>query len=223
MLVFIKGGPEEFADKAFESEILLNTGQFPTDQYRWTSETIRSVRFPDKVAQVWQHVSLEATPAQVGTSPVQTAAENPNSTAAGGTTREVDTEVAVATSSPASATSESPGQALDTSQNALVTAQMYREAEASVRLDGETQTFEPDYTGPAVEVGDEGDLPDGEQLFLRRKRLKITVQEAADATGLATSKISAIEKGTGKRIRPGEVQTLHDYLTGREAGGPPRV
>lgn len=195
MLIFIEGGPEPYANQAFESDVLLNSDHFKTvmDQYRWTPRTIKGTLDPSKVAQVWQHVSVpqEQTPA---VSPVPTAAEDPHATASDDTTQEavhpLDPDAAE------SATSGSP--------------------------DGETATSAPpetSYTGPAVlvEPSDAGDLPDGEQLFLRRKRLKLTVQEVADAVGLARSRVDAIEKGTAKRGNvAADVHAVDQYLTGRE-------
>lgn len=125
-----------------------------------------------------------------------------------------------------------PGPVQTAAENPHATASSEAVHEAAVAVSspspevasGTSESAAPDadYTGAPVEVGDDGDLPDGEELFLRRRRLKLTVKEVSDGTGLATSKISAIEKGTGKRVKPGEVRTLHDFLASREGGGGPR-
>lgn len=185
MLIYVEGGPEIFAGKVFESELLLDHPEFKTDQYRYTSRTIPSSRFPGKVAQVWRHVSFsDPDPVLTGISPVPSAVDDSHAMASQAMTTEIAVEATPVTSSPA-----------------------------------ETGLNGADYTGAPVEVGDDGELPNGDQLYIRRKKLKISVQVASEATGLATSKIAAIEKGTGKRIKPGEVRALHDFLTAREGGG----
>ncbi len=229
MLIFIEGGPEPFANKAFESEVLLEHPQFNTDEYRWTSRVIQSKLYPEKSAQVWRHISVPDDQPAPGNSPIPTATENPNSTASDATTREV-VETTPVVSSPVpmprrveSATSGSPAPETASSLNGLAAAQLVREAQASVALDGETHVVSEDYSGApvAIDAEDEGDLPDGEQLFLRRKRLKMTVQEVADAVGLKRSRVDAIEKGTAVRGNvAGDLRTVHEFLTARES--PPR-
>jgi hypothetical protein len=223
MLIFIQGGPEIFANKAFEEDI-VNHPEFVAhkDDYRWTPRTITSTVDPTKVAQVWEHVSVASDSApSAGVSPVPTAAEQPNATASDSTTQEAQMETATAVSSPPTvAASSTSGSSDEDSRETVVTHGDFGDG---VPREIYADTGEPvpqDYTGPAVEVGDDGDLLDGEQLFLLRRRRKLTVKEVADATGLATSKISAIEKGTGKRIRPGEVRTLQDYLQGGDTETP---
>lgn len=191
MLIFIEGGPEMFANKAFESDVLLNHPEFTAimHDYRWTERTIRSTVNPDLVAQVWRHHTVAAEQPAVGTSPVPSAADDSHSTASDATTREVDTEEPV------------------------VHSRQIVESVRAKQADAEADTETP-------EVVDGEVLPDGEQLFLRRKRLKLTVQEVADAVDLNRSRVDAIEKGTAKRGNvTADVRAVHDYLTLREGGG----
>jgi hypothetical protein len=204
MLVYIEGGPEIFANKVFHAaegspeEDILHHPEYIARQneYRWTPRTITSSKDASLVAQVWQHISVPEGGGP-GTSPVPTAAENPNATASDSTTREVDTEATTVVSSPpvAAAVAVSPTSASS----------------------DEDSPETGDHVGETPTVEDATGLLDGEQLFLLRKRQKLTVKEVSDATGLATSKISAIEKGTGKRIKPAEVRALQDYLSPQSA------
>jgi hypothetical protein len=100
-------------------------------------------------------------------------------------------------------------------QSALATGQLVREAQASVALDGETHAVGEDYTGEPVQTdGDTGDLPSGEQLFLTRRKLKLTVQHVADQTGLKRSRVDAIEKGEAKRGDvAGDLRKVHEFLS----------
>jgi hypothetical protein len=154
------------------------------NEYRWTSRTIRSAKNPNLVAQVWRHVSLP----EEGTAPAE--AVSPVPTAA-------EDPHAMASDATTQEMATEPEVATSTVGKGHVEGWV-----AARSQDGETPTVE-DATG----------LLDGEQLFLLRRRAKLTVKEVSEATGLATSKISAIEKGTGKRIKSAEVRALQDYLS----------
>ena len=209
MLVFIEGGPEPFVNKAYESDVLLEHPGFiaTLQDYRATNRTITSAVDPTKVAQVWAHVSaLEPQP-----SPIPTAAEDPNSTASAETTRETVTTMAPVEEVPEAAQLASSPPAV-------------AESATSASSDVETDMSPSAEAVPATVAEDAGDLPDGEQLFLRRRKLKLTVQEVADAIGLARSRVDAIEKGTAKRGDvAADVRVVHEFLTGREGGGSPRA
>ncbi len=215
MLVYIQGGPEMFANKAFDTATLLDHPMFELSQYRWTSRTIDSKKFPGKSAQIWRHITVEDEEETPGTSPIPTAAEDKNSLASDATTREAGDDTPLPMKSetaPERASRVSTERVL--AQSTFATGQLVREAEASVALDGETHAVDEDYTGEPVQTdGDTGDLPSGEQLFLARRKLKLTVQHVADQTGLKRSRVDAIEKGEAKR---GDVATdvrkVHEFL-----------
>jgi hypothetical protein len=197
VLVYIDGGPPDFAGKAFDSDVLLNHPAFVAIQgdYSWTAETKASQRDPSLVAQVWRHRNASA--------PIPTAAEDTNSLANVDT---VTSEPSPPFAGAASSTSASPAEALASSPAAQ--AEMVSAPPAG------------DYTGAPIEVGDDSDLPDGDTLFLRRRKLKLSVQQVADGTGLARSKVDSIEKGTGKRVKPGEVRAVADFLASLEQPQP---
>jgi hypothetical protein len=211
MLIYIEGGPEAFANKAFESDVLLDHPEFCRimHDYRWTERTIRGTLNPELVAQVWRHVSVSTEQPAPGASPVPTAAEDSHAMASDATTREVETVVH----------SAQIRESVEAKRQPSVIEQMDQD---HPELMAQARQEVADHTGETPTVEDASDLPDGEQLFLSRKRMKITVKEAAEGTGLATSKITAIENGTGKRTKPGEIRTYADYLTKREDGGSPR-
>ncbi len=264
MLVFIEGGPEMFANQAFETADLLNHEVFKEhlQEYRWTNRTITSKLYPEKSAQVWRHVSVAAEEDAPGISPIPSAAENKNSLASDSTVREAGDDSPLpmrSETAPERAARVSTEQALEGFRSAFGTAQQVQEARASVALDGETvvvgapRTVQPapqeespryegphpdqldshavaysgprpeDYTGEPVQVaeGDDGDLPSGEQLFLARKRLKLTVQQVADEVGLKRSRVDAIEKGTAVRGDvAGDLRKVHEFLS-RSLNGEP--
>ncbi len=243
MLVFIEGGPEMFANQAFDvgtgdpEKDLLQHPEFVKhlQEYRWTSRTIRSKNYPDKVAQVWRHVSVEAEEVEPRVQPIPSAADDKNSLASDDTVREAGDDTPLPMKSetaPERAARLSTERMLG--QSAIVTGSLQREARATVALDGETQvidtaprTVQPaervveepagaDYTGEPVQTeGDSGDLPSGEQLFLARKRRKLTVQQVADEVGLKRSRVDAIEKGEAKRGDvAGDLRKVHEFLNG---------
>jgi hypothetical protein len=234
MLVFIEGGPEMFANQAFDTSDLLDHPLFDLKDYRWTSRVIHSKLYPEKSAQVWRHVSVpdEEEPTQT-VSPIQSATENSHSLASDATTKEVNEDGPLpmrGETAPERAARISTEYAL--SQSTLVQGAHTVEPAPVVydgphpdQLDSHAVAYSgprPDYTGEPVQTeGDTGDLPDGEALFLARKRLKMTVQQVADEVKLKRSRVDAIEKGTAVRGDvAGDLRKIHEFLSRSLNAGP---
>ncbi len=228
MLVFIEGGPEMFANQAFDvgtgdpEKDLLQHPEFVQhlQEYRWTNRTIRSKNYPDKVAQVWRHVSVEEDEIKYPVQPIPSAAENKNSLASDATVREAGDD------SPLPMKSETaPERAARVStEHALNQSPLVRGAR-TVQPAPQEAPDGVDYTGEAVQTeNDEGDLPSGEQLFLARKRKKMTVQQVADEVGLKRSRVDAIEKGEAKRGDvAGDLRKVYEFLSRQSEHNPEAV
>ncbi len=228
MLVFIEGGPEMFANQAFETADLLNHPVFKDHlkDYRWTNRTITSKIYPEKSAQVWRHVSVEDEGNAPGISPIPSPAEDKNSLASDAVTREageveplpMKSEIAPERAARLSTEQVLAQSALVQGARAVEPAPVVYEAPHPDQLDSHAVAFSgprPDYAGEPVQTdGDTGDLPSGEQLFLARKRAKLTVQQVADEVGLKRSRVDAIEKGTAVRGDvAGDLRKVHEFLS----------
>jgi hypothetical protein len=194
-VIYFEGGPND--GQAYKTADLLGHQALtiPIVDYVWTSETKTSEK-TGTVAQIWRYKGLTEhqndpvvpVPAPVAT-PVSTVTEEP-----------------VVITGPADA----------------VTAINHVDAPAADALLGESDVIS-DPNGPQVEVG-QGDvpqpqraLPTGEELQQRRKALKVSVGVVGDKAQLAHSKVSSIEKGTGKRIKDEEILAVLHAVEALEA------
>jgi hypothetical protein len=198
-LVFFRGGPLD--QYVYKTETLLGQEgmQLPILDYLWTPEKITSEK-TQQVAQVWVHKSISGI------------VQEPDKAAAAAVAVEAPTQPAPP-QVPAAATgvvTPLPVPAQRGAEPAPAAAQtgatVSSSAEAYELVTGAVQTLERS-DGPVS----------GVDLQARRKAMKLSVAAVSEQCGLAQSKIMAIEKGIGKRVKDEEIQTLADTIARLEA------
>lgn len=201
MIGYVKfeGGPLD--QYVYATEVLLGDKglQLPVFEYLWTSEKVTSDK-TGAVAQVWKHRSL-----------VTGVPDRPDPA----------TVAALATSGPRGATTTAaPSQPAAAAPTPPVAPTPQPAAPAASVEAPEADNVSPITVVPNGEdVGVNGaSAPgaDGPSLIDRRKALRLSRKDVADATGLAISKIIAIETDTGKRVKPEERFTLVEFIATRE-------
>lgn len=190
-LVLFVGGPLD--QIAYETETLLGAESLsiPVNDYVWTPEK-RTGEKTGKTAQVWRYRN-----------DVVPESEQPARSAV---TTELRTAVAEASNADGVQPAYKPTQSVLSADST--------ETNAEVTTDTATSTPTSDAPVHVVPVTS-GDLS-GSALLERRKALKLSRAQLAELCGLAQSKIGGIENGTGKRVKPEEVQALADALTRAE-------
>lgn len=221
-LIYFQGGPLD--GTAYDTRAMLGTASLsiPVNEYVWTPEKKTSERTGD-VAQIWRHESLVAGVTSSKTNGY--AAVSPPG--GGGVTAQ---QVAAAEkTSVGSATATQVQQIPQQSptgaafHEAAAAVQEYEQTQtAPTAASATTDTATSDNAAPVLSetlVVSSSDLPTGDELLERRKALKLSVGAVVEAAGhqLAHSKIGAIEKGVGKRVKPEEVRILADTIARLEA------
>jgi hypothetical protein len=196
-VIYFEGGPND--GQAYKTADLLGHQALtiPIVDYVWTSETKTSEK-TGTVAQIWRYKGLTEhqndpvvpVPAPVAT-PVSTVTEEPvvvtEPVEAVATTSHVDAPAADAVLGDAGVVVPEP-------------------------------VAEPVSAGSVVtSVESMAGLPTGEELQQRRKALKVSVGVVGDKAGLAHSKVSSIEKGTGKRVKDEEILAVLHAVEALEA------
>jgi hypothetical protein len=198
-VIYFEGGPND--GQAYKTADLLGHQALtiPIVDYVWTSETKTSEK-TGTVAQIWRYKGL--TEHQ----------NDPVSAAPAPLPAPVATPVSTLTEEPVVITGSAEP----------IAAANHVDAPAADALLGESDVIS-DPNGPQVEVG-QGDvpqpqraLPTGEELQQRRKALKVSVGVVGDKAQLAHSKVSSIEKGTGKRIKDEEILAVLHAVEALEA------
>lgn len=197
-LVLFRGGPLD--GKAYETRDLLGAPSLNLPEitrYKWTSEKMTSER-TGATAQVWKYTEPHGS--NGSSAPVA-----PSAPAAGGAV-------------PA------PVETVDTAPRVPGGAEPWQPGSASPDEDSPVQPTEsePDVRPePGDEEGpvDSGDIPSGEDLRRRREALKpkCSRAEASERSGLAQSKIFAIESNSGKRVTDEERRTLAQTIAQLES------
>lgn len=189
-IVYLEGGPND--GQAYETKDLLGLQSLsiPINEYVWTSERRTSER-TGAVAQIWKHRDL------VGSAAPSTPAEPVPATVPSAVPAPIEEPVVL--TGPADA----------------VAATRYVDA-------ADTGAVAPQDTGIETpsdqsEAVSDDPVAIGEELMRRRKALKLSVSAIGDRAGLARSKVDSIEKGTGKRIKPDEIQAVMDAVAAFEA------
>lgn len=201
-LVKFRGGP--LADYVYDTKTLLGDEaiNLPIIEYKWTSEKVRSEK-TGAVAQIWIHHTL-----------LNGQVEQPDLAVAAA--------LAVSVPTPASPPPVPVPAAAVQSAAGVPVAQ----AGAVATLEAPAPVQEVTEAAPDVEAGHVG-IPTGginyENLLERRKGMKFSREQASAATGLAISKIIAIENNSGKRVKDDERRTLAEWVAAQEAGASARV
>lgn len=190
-LVYFEGGPLDA--HAYETSTLMSREaiDLPVLEYVWTSDKKTSER-TGSVAQVWRHKTLigGAKPDQPNPATVtQLAAEAPAAPAA-------PTPAAVPAPPVPGAMTGAAGPNDSTVVDVPAPAPAPAEEAAASAMPATGST---------------------ENLLERRKALKLSRAQVSDRSGLAQSKIASIEAGTGKRVKPEEVQQLADAIAAFES------
>lgn len=189
-LIYFQGGPLD--GHAYETATLLGQESLslPVNQYVWTSEKKKSER-TGMVAQVWKHQDLVP----------------------GAETTQSNGHAAVAPPG-------SPAQQPVTEVGSATATQVEGPAGPGTNVQEVAGTTPSDSSSPVpvgAQTASSGDLPTGDELFARRKALKLSVGAVVERCSLAHSKIGAIEKGVGKRVKESEIREYAEILAQLEA------
>lgn len=190
-LIYFEGGPLD--SRVYEIETILSPEGLgvPATSYNWTSEKKTSEK-TGAVAQIWRYVDQPTSVA----APAQPTAVAPVAPAPP-VVQPVDLDAASANgnaSAPAASVQEDDSPAPAAVNGAAVSGAM---ASSAV---------------PA----DDGPLPDGNALLEKRKALRLSRAQVSASSGLAQSKIGAIETGGGKRVKDSEIRQLAATLASFE-------
>jgi len=202
-LIYFEGGPLD--GTAYETKTLLGLESLnlPVIEYVWTSEK-KTSEATGAVAALWRHRDLIDNP-----TPQPMAATLPQ----GQNVTEAERVAEVQVQEPV------VGLVIETAveQPVVQAAQEVLDGGQFDELGNDVAPdVQPAQPQPAAAAPSTGELPSGEQLLERRKALKASRADVSARSGLAQSKIGAIETGGGKRIKDEEIRVLADTITALE-------